>query len=142
MITCRICHKTKKDIDFVINHGKATNLCKECRRERDRILYKKHNFDRLMSAHNEPDITPNKKMIEEYAETIAKRGFLHIREINTLQKICKKLTLIQKCGIHYLFQDKNGCRYSYTAVQLWALKGINEKEGRYKNVKFCDDGTK
>ena len=129
MITCRSCGNTKPNDQFSIKNGKSTNLCRECKREADRMCYQRLH-KKPCSLYGEPlnNGMFTRKRMELYAETIVARKSLIIRESYCKGvPLNKTLSYMGKYGENYLFQDKNGSKYSYSASQLWDLKSLNEK---------------
>jgi hypothetical protein len=129
MITCRSCNKTKYEDDFVVKNGRITNLCRECRRERDRVLYRQHRKCKTEELEENISGLSHRYTIQRYAEYIASKKFLRITEVYLGLAIIKKtLKFVGIYGINYLFEDEHGCKYSYNPVQLWSLKRYNEEK--------------
>lgn len=122
MIRCVICGELKR-VDKMHHHdGKPTDVCRICKGTTQNKDY------RLFQ--NNKDLTA---LIDKILATKEITICVNRYQVKHGETIYRKLYFLEQCGKHYIFQDKNGCKTSYTKEQLRDLIRLNMR-GEKKDV--------
>lgn len=122
MIRCVICGELKRVDKMHQHNGKPTDICRMCKGTNNPKDYKFFQNNKDLNALID-------KILSKKEITIC----INRHHVRHGESIYRKIYFLEQSGKHYIFQDANGCKTSYTKEQLRDLIKLNMR-GEKKNV--------